>query len=125
MVAQPEQTNPMSGRRAIGALVGLAVGAVLTPVALYMAVISAGAGHGDYALAKILYPFSMLLTKVTDDTISMPSVIVAMIQFPVYGVALGLCKTKNSFLTIAGLLFAWHTIAIGTCFSGAIPGFSK
>ncbi|ESY35285.1 hypothetical protein X747_28110 [Mesorhizobium sp. LNJC384A00] len=58
-------TSPKFSSRA-GFLVGLGV----TPVAFFLALYSAGAGHGDYVLARLLYPVPMLATLLTNTTIT-------------------------------------------------------
>ena len=40
---------------------------IVTPVALLMGIGSAGAGHGDYLLAIILFPYTLLSTLVFDS----------------------------------------------------------
>jgi hypothetical protein len=58
---------------------------LITPVALFLGVLSGGAGHGDYVLAKILFPYTMLLAQIS-GTISPILVIIAILQFPAYGI---------------------------------------
>ncbi|MEO6217982.1 MAG: hypothetical protein ABIO86_18275 [Sphingomonas sp.] len=43
---------------------GIAVGTFIELPALFVAVMSAGAGHGDYVAARMLFPASMLLTLI-------------------------------------------------------------
>ena len=69
-------------------LVGLAVGLLVMPLAATLGIISAGAGHGDYFLAKVLFPFTMLSTFLL-GSITLPFVLVALAQFPVYGWLVG------------------------------------
>lgn len=69
-------------------IVGLIVGICATPVALSIGGFSAGAGHGGYLLAKLLFPFTMLST-VTVGSITMPLFLLALAQFPTYGWLIG------------------------------------
>lgn len=73
-------TSPKFSSRA-GFLVGLGI----TPVAFFLALYSAGAGHGDYGLARLLYPVPMLATLLTNTTITGLSIGLAALQFPAYG----------------------------------------
>jgi len=41
---------------------GLLIGLCFTPIALLLALFSAGSGHGDYVLARLLCPIPMLAT---------------------------------------------------------------
>lgn len=70
-------TSPKFSSRA-GFLVGLGI----TPVAFFLALYSAGAGHGDYGLAR---PVPMLATLLTNTTITGLSIGLAALQFPAYG----------------------------------------
>jgi hypothetical protein len=44
----------------------------------------AGAGHGTYLPAKLLFPYSMLLPSLRGNAITGPLIAVATIQFPAY-----------------------------------------
>jgi len=65
-------------------ILSVLVGVLLAPVALFMAIMSAGAGHGHYVAAKILFPFTMASTYIW-GTITLPFIILAIVQFPFYG----------------------------------------
>jgi hypothetical protein len=73
-------------------LVGVLIGAGVTPIALLVAAISGGAGHGHYVFARLLFPIPMLLARLTGDTISLPSVALALAQFSLYGLLAGRCQ---------------------------------
>jgi len=49
---------------------------IVTPLFLFAAVASAGAGHGSYILAKILFPFTLL------STMLFGSIIVPLLLWP-------------------------------------------
>ncbi|RZI70585.1 MAG: hypothetical protein EOP13_20590 [Pseudomonas sp.] len=98
----------------------LLIGAVCTPFALGAAIASGGAGHGDYLFAKCLFPYTMLLTSLT-GTITYPLIGLALVQFPLYGLAAG---SFNATRTLVFLLVL-HTIGAFLCFSSLLPNFGK
>jgi hypothetical protein len=98
---------------------GFLVGLAITPIAFLLALYSAGAGHGDYVLARLIYPIPMLATLLTNTTITGLSIGLAALQFPAYG----------AFVARGGR-FRWlalgviHGVAIIAAFSGALASFS-
>ncbi len=96
---------------------------IVTPIALLLGVGSAGAGHGDYRLAMILFPYTLLSTAVF-DSITPPFIILAIIQFPLYGVALGYANEKGRLVSMAILLCVIHGIALTAMFLVANESFS-
>jgi len=82
----------------------------LTPIALLLGVGSGGAGHGDYRLAMMLFPYTMLSTFVF-DSITVPSIVLAIIQFPLYGIALGYANQRGRFVRVAIFLSIVHGLA--------------
>ncbi|AGB46496.1 hypothetical protein LB516_17845 [Mesorhizobium sp. CO1-1-7] len=97
---------------------GLLFGLCATPVAFLLALFSAGAGHGDYVLARILYPIPMLATLLTDNTITGLSLGLAVAQFPAYGAFVA--QAGRAGWLALGLV---HVIAIATAFSGVLDYF--
>ena len=67
--------------------VGLAWGIAAGAVSLIISVYAAGAGHGSYIPAVLLFPYTMLTTRVT-GVISPFAIVLAAIQFPLYGIAI-------------------------------------
>lgn len=57
---------------------------LFTPLLLFVAVLSMGAGHGTYIPSILLFPFGML-GVLFQDRISLPFIIIGILQFPVYG----------------------------------------
>ena len=102
-------------------IIGLVLGLILTPVALFFAVASAGAGHGDYVLARVLFPLTILSTHLT-ESIGVVGFTIACVQFPLYGWLLGSAahvKKKAPLLFIPAI----HGVFVGLSF--AFPnGFS-
>jgi hypothetical protein len=106
--------------RTVGAGIGL--GALLTLPALFLAAASGGAGHGDYGLARALFPAPMLLTLL-EGSIGAPSLGLAFLQFPAYGGLLGWAMARKNYLP-AVVVASAHLIAVIICFPGALPNFS-
>jgi hypothetical protein len=74
-----------------------AVATILTPFFWLIGFASAGAGHGNYFYAKLLFPFTMLSTMFSTG-ITAPFLIVGILQFPVYGVLLGFMNRKTALI---------------------------
>ena len=89
---------------------GLLIGLCFTPIALLLALFSAGAGHGNYVLARLLYPIP--------NTITGLSVGLAVAQFPAYG-AFAAPGGRIRWLSL-GIL---HAVAIAAAFSGLLDYF--
>jgi hypothetical protein len=101
----------------------IVLGLLAEPVALVLAFASAGAGHGDYAFARLLFPYTMLLSLVTEGRITFPWIALAMIQFPAYGLALGLAASKSRvcLCVTAGSIMALHAASAAITSSGVFP----
>ena len=113
--------DPNSHRRL--ALVGFALGVPLTALALLFAIASAGAGHGDYLAARLLFPVPMLASLLTEDTIKVPSIVAALLQFPAYGALIGWSWARHvRYLPL--LVATVHIMAAIMCFAGLLPNFS-
>jgi hypothetical protein len=123
---QPPPRVIGKGGRIGVALACLVAGIVVTPVAMSLAVASGGAGHGGYEFARLFFPYSMLLTLTTGDTITDPLIAIAWAQFPAYGLVFAgaALRSMKAFRVAAIGIGASHFIAVIACFSGAIPNFS-
>lgn len=103
------------------------IGALITPIAVFAALASTGAGHGSYAAATVFYPMSLLIlvlfagARPTDafnaqviETISMVLVFgVAILQFPLYGFILSYARVKNFWwLTVGAAVIYLHLAGI-------------
>jgi hypothetical protein len=99
-------------------IVGGIMGVVVTPIAAIAAMISGGAGHGHYVAARVLYPIPILLAEQFGE-FSLPLIVLALAQFPIYGVVGGAFRLK-------GLIWILviHFIAVVICFSGLLSNFS-
>lgn len=90
---------------------------VITPIALVLAFASAGFGHGNYVLARIVLPFACLLI----GTAMTPLVLLAaVIQWPVYGL---IVTHANSRKLACGVVLLIHTLAAIWLFTGRRAAF--
>ena len=105
-------------------ILGTIAGILLTPPTVWLAVISAGGGHGHYVLARLFFPYTMLLTRLANDTITYPLMALALLQFPLYGAVVGLAVAKYRMAYAIVLLFVIHALAAVLCFSGLLGNFS-
>ena len=88
---------------------------MLTPVCLLLAIGSGGGGHGDYFYAKLLYPYTMLVALVF-DSLAIPFLLFAVLQFPLYGALCGRAAAKGR-AWAAGLgIIIMHATAAALCF---------
>ena len=101
-------------------IAGVLVGVAVTPLAIAASIASAGAGHGTYLAAKLLFPYTMLLSRLNGDTITHPFLGIAFVQFPVYGLVAASFGAKRTL----GILFLLHVTCAGLCFSGLLPNFA-
>jgi hypothetical protein len=96
-------------------VIGIAVGAGAGAAGLLFSFQMAGGGHGTYAPAVALFPFSMLSTLLTHDVISPAAIAFALLQFPIYGfVAASMTGHLRTRAIIA--LGAVHITAIAVSF---------
>jgi hypothetical protein len=95
--------------------VPIALTLIVTPFFLYLGIASGGAGHGNYLLAKILFPFTMLATEAFGSIVA-PFILLAIIQFPLYGFILGAANVKGRILLSSIGLLLIHLLAASACF---------
>jgi hypothetical protein len=96
---------------------------IATPISLFVGIASGGAGHGNYLAAKVLFPFTMLSIRAF-GSITAPFVILAIIQFPLYGVIVGSANRKGKLLPYVIAVVVVHTLAALTCFGSVGENFS-
>jgi hypothetical protein len=95
---------------------GIGVGILATPPALLLAFISAGGGHGDYLWAKAFFPYTMVLPELAGSEIYLPLIIMAFLQFPLYGLMVGLsASSPRRACTVAGIILAAHLAIAAFC----------
>jgi hypothetical protein len=91
------------------------VSIVLTPFLLYVGLVSAGAGHGSYFWAKVLFPYTMLAAKVVNSiTTALEGLAIA--QVPIYGLLLGLGAKAARLLGVVLGLVVVHAAVVIACF---------
>lgn len=81
--------------------IGTIVGVTLTPFLAILALFSAGAGHGDYFLARIFYPLPMLILMSGAGGFIIPLV---LLQYPFFGWLIGHCISRKQFIRLALIL---------------------
>ena len=94
-----------------------------TPLALFIAVLSSGFGHGNYRSAKMLFPYTMLSACFL-EYIATPFIVVAVVQFLGYGVLLDWSCRRDRLKRTALLLIAAHVGAAIACVLAPMPYFS-
>jgi ABC-type methionine transport system permease subunit len=96
---------------------------VATPICLLLGIASGGAGHGNYFPAKLLFPFTMLST-ILFGSITVPFILLAVAQFPAYGVILGHANEKGGFMRAACAVLTVHALAVVACLTWIGENFS-
>lgn len=66
-------------------------------------------------MAKVLFPFTMLST-ISFATITLPFLIIGLLQFPVYGLILGDSIRKGKLLQSIAAIVAIHVLTVSACF---------
>src|SRR5215831_5989879 len=97
----------MAGRmRDRQVLLCVSIGGLVTLPAALLAVASGGAGHGNYLFARVLFPYTMLLTRLT-ETVTLPLIVLGLAQFPLYGAVVSLATSRGpAWYAVAGLTLA-------------------
>jgi hypothetical protein len=75
--------------------VTVAVSLLITPICLFLDFASAGAGHGDNSMGCILFTYTDFLRG--KGALTTPLYMLEVVQFPVYGLIVGLAWTSNRF----------------------------
>jgi hypothetical protein len=110
------QTNARGSAAQI--LVGFLLGAIVTPVTLFLAIVSTGAGHGDYRFFAIFYPMQMLIMRWQAErpVVDLGAILLlASIQFPTYGALIGAMKDWRLRALVVVLIGAIHSAALYAC----------
>ncbi len=76
---------------------------ILTFLFLTIVILSIGGGHGTYLIAKIIFPFSMLLALAFNE-IGLLSILFAVLQIPIYWYFLE-SKPKSKYFIIGLHIF--------------------
>jgi hypothetical protein len=96
--------------RYTGLLISVSISVVIGIISLFVAILSGGAGHGDYFWAWVLFPFTMSLAF----PITTPLIVLAIVQFPIYGVVVGLASLKGKTIHALLCVAAVHLLGVGT-----------
>lgn len=98
---------------------GVALGMLVTIPSALLAIATAGVGHGDYLFARLLFPYSLLLTRFTGHAITTPLIMLALGQMPFYGAVVGVAFPWKQFRAgVAFGLLVVHLAAVGAGFGG-------
>lgn len=95
--------------------ISIILGFLVTPLFLFLAASSTGAGYGDYFFAQLLFPYTML-SALLFDSITGPFIVIAFIQYILYGCIIGVAfrsgRENGAVLVIGGI----HSAAVILCF---------
>ena len=94
---------------------GIISGVIIGSVAIVISVLIAGGGHGSYVPAKLFFPYTMLSTSYI-DVISLPFVVLAIAQFPLYGAVIGISGGRGKMFHVSAVIVSVHLIAVVMCF---------
>ncbi len=89
----------------------------------FLGLMSAGAGHGDCFLAKILFPYTLLAWQLSFSSRNF-FFVVAIIQYPAYGVLTGVANLYRKSLVLGVGLTLAHIAAVAASLYVANPYFS-
>jgi len=100
-------------RYALAAAIGLVIGLSAIAFAIFIA----AAGHGSYVPAVIFFPLTMLSTLWTSDAVTVPAMILAVVQYPAYGMALVRGKEAGTRARVALVIAAAHGVLVCAVFA--------
>jgi hypothetical protein len=96
---------------------------VVGVLALGIAFLFAGAGHGTYIPAKLFFPYTMLSTGLFGSIL--PGFeLLAFLQFPIYGVILGIAARIQNLFYTAKVIAAVHLFFTALCLAFSGEAFS-
>jgi hypothetical protein len=90
---------------------------LITPLALFVGFVSTGAGHGNYVLARIIFPYTFAYWHFSNNAIPSSLAILGFLQIPIYGGLLALPSSKYIMLLVGTVLATLHLAAVYLCFS--------
>lgn len=84
-------------------------------ISIVLSIYSAKSGHGSYFWAKLFFPFTMISTYFLFE-ITLPFIIIALVQFPIYGIVLDITSNKKRrFLFASVSILVIHTVLFIYC----------
>lgn len=92
-----------------GLILGLSV--LLGATSVVVAVMFASGGHGTYLPAKLLFPFTMLLT-LFGGPIGVGGIAAAVLQFPLYGAAVAAGAGTGQARRVAAVVAGVHAVVV-------------
>jgi hypothetical protein len=95
-------------------IIPFVISLVATPGFLFIGLASAGAGHGNYFLAKVFFPFTMVST-VPFGSITSRFVVLGVLQYPLYGLLVGMANLMRKAAVVGIALAIIHTLAVVAC----------
>lgn len=104
---------------------GILTGSLLGGIALIIALDYAGGGHGTYVPAKILFPYTMYLALAVVGRITFPLLLLAIIEFPVYGVAVAFAAKRGRLLVTLVSVLVLHMAMTGVCLRAKNVDFAR
>ena len=111
------QSDSKAQASPLQSVVGVLVGALVTPVTLSLAFASAAGGHGHYYLFAFLYPMVFLVMRRLGYALGMTAITLLMcLQFPAYGSMIGAFKDWRIKVLVTSLIAVGHSLAIYLCF---------
>jgi len=106
-------------------LLGILGGMVVGAASLVISWAYAGGGHGSYSAAKILFPQTMYLATAVLGSVTTSLMVLAFLEFPVYGLAVGVAASHVRLRVILPtLILLLHAGMVALCFSVNNPDFS-
>ena len=88
---------------------------IITPVCLFLAYITVGPmGHGSFFLVKILFPYATFSLLAFENL--WPILLLAAIQFPIYGIILSIAEANRASGSKYSILFIIHILVVILCF---------
>jgi len=97
------------------ALMYMAFGIIFQIPPLFYAAGFGLAEHSDYTFAEIFFPYAMIFMKLTNGAINLAHIILAVIQFPIYGFLIGYSIAKKAGNKIFLLIVCLHMILVIIC----------
>ena len=117
-----DRAEPPRVRRGT-ALLGLIAGGLTTVPAVLAAMIAVGPCGGSSTVPKAILPLPMILAGLVDDISMWPMLLLAVVQFSLYGLAAGVAvslwgKRQRMYAALlVALIPAVHAVATLVCFS--------
>jgi hypothetical protein len=106
-------------------IIGLIIGILVTPLVVLLGILSFFAEHGDHLFDKIFFPLTMTSTLLMSGSITMPFILLAIFQYPIYGWVIGSALRPNHKMLGLWLVLALHLSALILYFVIQNPSFGR